>query len=758
LRSKALPILVCSLSLLFAFPLLAATVAINPTSVTLATTAARQFTATVSGAADTTVTWSVNDIAGGNTALGRIDTTGRYVAPSAPPPGYAVTVRATSNADPAASQSSAVTIRWQSPSVTTVSPNPIAPGAFSITVTGARFVNGAVVQWNGASLPTAFVSATSLTATGTATQLGTNTVRVANPGPSSVSPNVNANVVTNLVVSVTPPSPAVPIGQTLQLTASVANTANQAVNWSASAGTIDASGLYTAPQSMPFSGYATITAVSAADNVTFGKTTVTFTDPQAVTYSRFLEQATFGPSPQSLARVRQIGIPAYVDEQLAKPESPLPPLATATRNGILNAFFGNALGGDDQLRQRVLFALSEVIVISRNKNVNTNDLLPWLVILSRNAFGNYRTLLGEITLDASMGHYLDMVNSAKPGLAEGANENYPREVMQLFSLGIYELHPDGSVKLDPDGQPIPAYTQTDVQQLALAFTGWTYNNASNTPTAAGLRGSYYPGPMVPAPAYHDTRAKTVLGHFIPAGQTPLQDVNAGLDILFQHPNVGPFVATRLIRALVTSNPSPQYIQRVAAKFDDNGQGVRGDLPAVVRAILLDPEARNDDPPSDFGRLRTPVQHTIAMSRALSLPLTSASNFDYLLGDMGESLLNAPSVFGHYSPTFRLPGTALYAPEFQIYSPTEAVNRANFLHSFWSGSGGALPAALQPFAAIASDATALTNAVDHTLLYGRMPAATRAAILQALPLMYDNPQRVRTALYLTLMSGDYLVQH
>lgn len=746
------------LILLFALPSLAATVTVSPTSVTLATGVARQFTATVSGASDTTVTWSVNDVTGGTNATGRIDATGRYVAPATPPPGYLVNVKATSNADPTASQGSAVTIRWQSPSISSVAPSPIAPGPFTITVTGQRFADGAVVQWNGANLPTTFVSSTSLKATGTATQLGANTVRVVNPGPASTSSAFTANVVTTLAVAITPSTPSVAVGQTQQFTAVVSNGSNQTVTWTASAGTIDANGLYTAPATLPLAGYATITALASADGVTSGKTNVTLTDPDAVHYARFLDQATFGPSPQAMARVRQLGFEPWLDEQFAKPESPLPAMSTATRNSILNAFFANALDGDDQVRQRVILALSEILVISRNKNTNVNDLLPWLVILSRNAFGNYRTLLGEITLDASMGHYLDMVNSAKPGLAGGANENYPREVMQLFSMGLYELNADGSPKLDADGKPIPAYTQTDVQQLALAFTGWTYNNSTNSPTASGQRGAYYPGPMVPAPTYHDTRAKTVLGHVIPANQTPLQDVNAALDILFQHPNVGPFLATRFIRALVTSNPSPQYIQRVAAKFDDNGNGVRGDLTAVVRAVLLDPEARNDDPPANFGRLRTPMQHTIAMSRALSLPLPAASNFDYLLGDMGESLLNAPSVFGHYSPTFRIPGTALYGPEFQIYSPTEAANRANFLHSFWSASGGGLPTALQPFAAIASDATALTNAVDHALLYGRMPASTRNAILQALPLMYDNPQRVRTALYLTLMSGDSLVQH
>ena len=481
--------------------------------------------------------------------------------------------------------------------------------------------------------------------------------------------------------------------------------------------------------------------------------TVAIQDPMAITYGRFLDQSTFGPTAQLTAHLAQIGIPAFIEEQFAAPESPWPALDTAQRSDAIDAFFANALNGQDQLRQRLVFALSEIIVEAMNKNTNGDEIVPWLQLLSRNAFGNYRTLLEEITLDASMGKYLDLANSGVMG--GGANENFPREVMQLFSIGLYQLNADGSVQVDAQNAPIATYTQTDVQQLAKALTGWTYGNASGTAGSSGNY-NYYPGPMLPVAARHNTSAKTILGQSLAAGQTIEEDLEDALDVLFAHPNVGPFVSTRLIRALVTSNPSPAYVARVAAVFDDNGGGVRGDMKAVIRAILLDPEARNDTPPASFGRLRTPMQHTVALCRALGLDPGPASQFAYLFYGMNEGLLDAASVFGHYSPLYRLPRTSLYGPEFQIYSASDAINRANFFYSLMYNPWPINPA-LQPFVAVAGNPAALVDAVDRALLFGRMSASTRAALLTALPLMPDNNARALTALYLTSMSGEYLIQ-
>lgn len=756
-------LIACSLSA-FAATQAGVTVTVDPTSVTIPVGGVKQITAKVTGSANTTLSWTVSGIAGGNSTVGTINSTGLYSAPASPPKGYSVTVKAVSNADPSAAAKCKVTVSNQVPYVTGVAPNPLPPGPFTLTVTGGRFVNGAQVLWNGLPLTTSFVSSTQLTAVGNAAQLGNASVGVANPGPGAVSSFLTVNVVSSLIVTVAPGSASVVAGGSQQFQATVSGSSNNIVTWKvngvtggdANSGTITPGGLYTAPSVIPVSGTVTVAAVSAADGITQGTASVNIQDPLAITYGRFLDQSTFGPTPQLMAHVQQIGIPAFLDEQFATPESSWPALNTATRASAVDSFFVNAATGQDQLRQRVIFALSEILVISMNKNTNGNEIVPWLQLLSRNAFGNYRTMLREITLDASMGKYLDLANSSKPTPMTGANENYAREVMQLFSLGLYQLNLDGSTKLDGQGQPVPTYTQTDVRQMALALTGWTYGNPSGVPPAYGNY-NYYPGPMLPIASKHDTSAKTLLGQSLPAGQTIVQDLDGAIDMIFNHSNVGPFVATRLIRALVTSNPTPAYITRIASVFNNNGQGVRGDMQAVIRAILLDPDARNDSPQSDFGRLRTPVQHTITLMRALSLPIGQPSQFSYIYYSMSEGMLDAPSVFGHYSPLFHVPKTALFGPEFQIYSPTDAVNRANLFYSMLFNPWPINPA-LQPFVNVAASPAALVNAVDNALLQGRMSAPTRAALMNALPAMYDNNQRVLTALYLTAISGDYLIQH
>lgn len=238
----------------------------------------------------------------------------------------------------------------------------------------------------------------------------------------------------------------------------------------------------------------------------------------------------------------------------------------------------------DQLRQRAAFALGQTLVVSANKNVNGYELIPFVRLLSKYAFSNYRTLLREVTLSPSMGKFLDLANSRKAMGGSAPNENYPRELLQLFSIGLWQLNQDGTVKVDAQGNPLGTYTQADVKDVARALSGWTY------PTAPGaLPRSSNPedfvGLMEPRPDHHDAGAKTVLGVPISAGQSVTKDLEDVVDAIFEHPNVPPFVATRLIRSLVTSNPSGAYIARVAAVFIDNGEGVRGDMRAVLQAIL-----------------------------------------------------------------------------------------------------------------------------------------------------------------------------
>jgi len=808
-----------------AAPAPAQTVRVSPAVASVPFGGDRRLTAYVNGLASTAVVWSVEGVAGGNATVGFVDPTGKYTAPASGVSGSQVTVRAASRQNPDSAASCLVTLRNPVPWLTAVTPRTVPMGAFTLQVVGNRFVEGAVVLWNGAALATSFQSATQLTATGTATQSGWMKVSVANPGPNATSGTwsvlVSADrVATRTTTAILPtrtatraeptrtatvPLPTrtatraeptrtatVPLPTRTATRAEPTRTATQrpeptrTMEPSITAtlrptatrpepsrtmpptATASAERSATMMPSVPSRTEASRTipptatartevsrtmapTATVAAGTPSASPTANTPDPLAVSYGRLLDQTTFGPTQALTARVAQLGIAAFIDEQLAMPESPWPALDTTDRGDAIDAFFGNALSGPDQLRQRVIYALSEIIVEAMNKNTNADEIIPWLQLLSRNAFGNYRTLLREITLDASMGKYLDLANSGIMGGA--ANENFPREVMQLFSLGLYKLNLDGSVQRDAQNVPISTYSETDVKQLAKALTGWTYGNPSGTPPSYG-NSNYYPGPMLPVAAYHNKTAKTILGQTLPSNQTAQQDLDGAIDILFQHSNVGPFVAIRLIRALVTSNPSPAYVARVATAF--NGAGTRGDMKAVLRAILLDPEARNDTPPANFGRLRTPMQHTIALARALSLDVGPASQFAYLFYDMHEGMLDAASVFGHYSPMYRIPVVGLFGPEFQIYSASSAIDRANFFYWFMYSPWPINPA-LQPFVAVAGNAAALVNAVDTALLYGRMLPATRNALLTALPAMPDNNARVLTAVYLTAMSGEYLVQ-
>ena len=737
------------------------TVSLSPTNATIPVNGTKQFTATVTGGVTSNITWSLIPPAGVSpNVIGTISGSGLYTAPANPLPNFAaLTVKATSVDDPNASAATSLTVRNQIPYLTTVTPNQLTAGAaFTLTVAGSRFVSGAQVLWNGTPLTTNYNSATKLTATGTASQIGAINITVANPGPGAVSTALTVNVISGVTVAVAPLATAVQVSATQQFTATVAGNANQAVTWQVNGvnggdpanGTISPSGLYTAPGAIPTAGYVTISALSQADGVTKGSATASIQDPAAITYGRFLDQTTFGPTPALTAHVRQVGMQAFLTEQFNTPQSPWPALATAQRSDAVDAFFANAFNGQDQLRQRTIFGLSEIIVIAMNKNTNGNEIVPWLQLLSRNAFGNYKTLLKELTQDAAMGKYLDLVNS---GVGTGApNENYPREVMQLFSVGLFLLNQDGTFQLDANNNPIPTYTQTDVQQLAKALTGWTNSNATGT-TGSGGNWNYYPGAMIPVPGKHLTMAKTFLGQTLPANQTIQQDLDGAIDIIFNHPNVAPFISTRLIRALVTSNPSPAYISRVATVF----KNTNGDMKSVITAVIMDQEARNDAPPANFGRLRTPMQHIIAFARALNLNVGQASQFAYLFYNMNEGMLDAPSVFGHYSPLFRIPKSGgLFGPEFQIYSPSDAVNRANYFYSMIYNPWPINPA-LQGFVNIAGNTTQLINAVDNALLYGRMSSSTRTAISNSLPAMSDNNQRVMSVIYLTATSGEHLVQ-
>lgn len=480
------------------------------------------------------------------------------------------------------------------------------------------------------------------------------------------------------------------------------------------------------------------------------------TPVDAATAITLLNQATFGPSAVEVAAVQANGVDYWLEQQFRMPETPIADGLDV--NALRSQVFLNMANAPDQVRQRVMFALGQVLVVSASKNVNGDELIPWVRMLSHYAFSNYRTLLRETTLSPSMGKFLDLANSRKAAGASAPNENFPRELLQLFGLGVSQLNQDGSRKADALGQPIPVYTQATLKDVARALTGWTYPTKPGALPAQSNQ-DYFVGLMEPRPPSHDTGAKTIVGGVVlPAGQSVTKDMEDVIDAIFQHPNVPPFVATRLIRSLVTSNPTPAYIKRVADVFVDNGQGVRGDMKSVVRAVLTDVDAPVAG--SQDGHIKDPVLHIIGMGRALGAQITDPNIFMYLFANLGQQVLTPATVFSFYSPLASLPKEpTLFGPEFQLYTPALALQRANFIFDILSGQmTSAFKVDLAPYLALAADPFALVEKVNQALFFGRMSTDLRMNLVTATQAVasYNARERALGALYLAAISSEYAV--
>lgn len=520
--------------------------------------------------------------------------------------------------------------------------------------------------------------------------------------------------------------------------------------------------------------------------------------------ARFLAQATFGPqSVEQIAALQAQGREAWLAAQFALPafshsaylesqrgrDNKAGETKTVSEEMSYEAFWQHWLRGEDQLRARVTWALVQIFVISNiAPDIRPVAMSSYMDVLTRNAFGNYRELLREVTLHPAMGYYLNMLESEKENITKGThpNENYPREVLQLFSIGLSKLNIDGSQQLDGQGKPIPTYTEDVVKGFAKAFSGWSFGGLDNTKSKT-FHGhddnieAYWRVPMIAWPMWHSTGTKQLLdGKVLPAGQTAEKDLADALDTIFQHPNVGPFFCRQLIQRLVTSNPSAGYIARVATVFNNNGSGVRGDMKAVIAAMLTDIEAltagayvaRNGVNPT-FGKQREPVVRLANFLRALGATSRNGRNDIHYLDSpddgLAQSPLLAPSVFNFYSPSFRpagpLAAAGLVAPEFQITSETSVVGSMNFFASLIDGSGLG-----NGNSRMRIDYTALKTLVgqsvdgfidrlDQLFFCSQMSAATRArmkTLINALPAK-DTTRRVKSALLLTAMSPDYVIQ-
>ena len=710
------------------------------------------FGLTVNGTANTGVTLQVNGVAGGNalvgTAVSNTDGSITYTAPPVvPTPSNVVKLTITSIDNPNVSISQNISVLNPIPILTSATPMSFNVGTATVVVTGQKFISGAQVLMNGSPAPTTFNSGTQLTASLTLPEPGNLDLQVLNPSPG---PAASADLIA--LVQGTPP----------------------------------------------------VLVVSPDDA------------------SRFLDQATFGATDADIHHLSLVGYQAWLNEQFSM--TPAPQEASVEQALILNnpacaasdvkcnaalfeqnnqgeiyvqdAFWQQALTANDQLRQRVKYALSEIFVVSSYSSAIQNEPrgeAGYYDLLGNDAFGNFRTLLNDVTLSPMMGQFLSMLGNDKGNATTDPDENYAREVMQLFTIGLYKLNDDGSQKLDATGAPIPTYSNVDVVGLAKVFTGFSWNVPGDSSDTAWSNCCTYVGPgfgedilpMQSYPSHHSTAEKDFLGVTITAQASPNPngDLTIALDTLFNHPNLPAFFSKQLIQHLVTSNPSPAYIGRVAAVFKDNGLGVRGDLKAVVTAILLDPEAR--DSATDFsnphyGKIREALLRYTEWARAFTAQSRTGS---YGIGStedpiwgLGQMPMRSPTVFNWFTPGYVPPGTSieqagLGAPEMQMTNVTTVVGFLNFMQgAIGSGasSGSDIFSSYETEIGLAATPDQLVDRINLLLMAGEMDSTLQSQIVNAvsaipIPTGDQNAinaalaNRVMTAIYLTMASPSFSAQ-
>ena len=553
--------------------------------------------------------------------------------------------------------------------------------------------------------------------------------------------------------------------------------------------------------------------------------------------TRFMEQAAFGPSTALDFRLRQIGPQRWIDEQFNKPYPTIPypnyaqkpfdgnvgcggPYGTSPEIDLCHRdhywIYHNqkwmileALYGEDQLRRRVSWALHQIWVVSARTVYQNRWMQEYGEILDRNAFGNYRDLMREMTLSPAMGEYLDMVRSTR----QNPNENYPRELLQLFTVGLYMLNQDGTLILDNQGNRVPTYDQSKIDQFTKVFTGWSQcGNASNPACANIVLGApNFIDPMILTfPNNHDQTAKALFNYTgapnatiaacsnctTDAARATYADdsLNRTLDNIFNHPNVGPFVGKLFIQHFVTSDPSPAYVARVAAAFNNNGAGVRGDMKALIKAVLLDPEARGSrksDP--TYGKLREPLQYVTNILRMFNVragtysqsgpttPPASCQNksdgvFSWVMDSMGQNLWDPPTVFNYFAPSYVVPGTDILGPEFALANTGSSFQKNNSILYFTLGQGiwldpatAANPYPYTPcgtsidFSEATAWATAdptgnsLIEGLNTKMMHGTMSEAMKGKIRTAINFNVSAELKAQQAIFLVASSSQYQVQ-
>ncbi|MGB6686229.1 MAG: DUF1800 domain-containing protein [Terracidiphilus sp.] len=709
------------------------------------------FGLTVNGTDHTGVTLDVNGIPGGNAQVGTAVANNGNIIYKAPPvvptPNNVVQLNITSVDNPKISIQQDVSVMNPIPILTSATPMSFNPGPATIVLRGQKFISGAQVLVNGAAAPTTFNSGGQLSATVDLTEPGNLDLQVLNPNPG---PAASSDLIA--LVNGKPPEP-----------------------------------------------------IAAPDDA-----------------SRFLEQATFGATDADIHHLSMIGYPAWLNEQFSVPQTlhePVveqelildnPPCASGdvkcnaalfVQNSsdevlVQDEFWQQALTGNDQLRQRVEYALMEQMVISSNNSTAIQNMprgeAKYYDVVGADVFGNFRTLLQDVTLNPMMGQFLSMLGNDKGNATTDPDENYAREVMQLFTIGLWQLNDDGTQKLDAQGQPIPTYSNNDVMGLAKVFTGFSWNIPGNDTDDAWSNCCMWVGkgygeelqPMRAYPDHHSTESKQFLGVTIPAGGPNAGgDLNKALDTLFNHPNLPPFFSKQMIQHLVTSNPSPAYVERVAKVFEDDGLGVRGDMKAVIKAILMDPEERDSVPDfsnPQYGKVREALIRYAEWARAFTAQSRTGSYYigsteDPIFG-LGQMSLRSPTVFNWFSPMYVPPNTSisragLGAPEMQMTNVSTVVGYINYVQDAIGSNAGQGADMFSPYDTelrMARSPDDLLDRLNVLLMAGEMSSTLRDQILsviESIEIPSGDPNainaalanRVQTAIYLTMASPEFSAQ-
>ena len=716
-----------------------------------------QFAVTRNGVPATNGYWTTS----GGAAAGWIEGSGLYHAPAAVPTPATFTV--VYFMGPTMAQLS-LTIVNPRPQISSFSVSSLTQISTPMAIFGSGFLPSTVITVQGHKMATTYVNGNLLETTAILAAPKTSSAPfvLTNPNPGSSSATVSLPVVFPSISNLSPSSTP---GGWVTLTVSGSGYTPDSVvlrDWRPMKTT------YNSPTSLTAYGYippwhpgttTTIEVVPKAGSVGTTAQNISLIKP-ATSYdvaARFSTQAAFGPRPGLVEHIQQVGLQGFLNEQVKLPGVTYTP-PTLPRYPYMQA----VASGSSLLRLRVAMAL-QTFVVNQGTFDEFPSYAPWETKLEADCLGNYRQLMADMVSDARMAGFLNLAGNDMTSGTMHPNQNFSREFLQLFTLGTSMLRDDGTVQKSSNGEVIPTYDQNTILDLSRAFTGWNYGPVVNSQYV-----SYaidFSQPLAPFDQYHDHNAKTLFGSVnLPAGQDITTDRTAALDAIFNHSNLPPFVATRLIQQLVKSNPTPAYVSRISAVFKNNGKGVRGDMTAVVTAILLDPEARAGDTATQVGVNEGFMQDPL-LFEAFAMNILQQTQFDgqveYLPGKLGEDFWHPNSVFGFFPATYLIPGTTTNSPQFSLLNNLTQQHRSQYLYGIITGATSGFLAQYQNTSWLYTAFTSvpdLLDALNHQLFHGQMPAATQSEILNYCSGIADQQQAFTAAIFLAMNSDSFNVVH